>query len=108
MRRIGALAICAVVACGGAPRRDPSPTRTPGPTPTPPSAPTAAPNAGQARARPSPDRDFVRRLALTKNFTYGLPVASTVTPDGKSVLFLRSGPRDRRQSLFELDVGTGA
>ncbi|MCQ8240048.1 prolyl oligopeptidase family serine peptidase [Rhizosaccharibacter radicis] len=30
------------------------------------------------------------------------------TPDGRSVLFLRSGPRDTRQRLFRLDVATGA
>jgi dipeptidyl-peptidase 4 len=66
-----------------------------------------APKAA-GRAAPVLDREFVRRLALTKSFTYGLPVQSTPTPDGKSVLFLRSGPRDKRQALFELDVATGA
>jgi dipeptidyl-peptidase-4 len=56
---------------------------------------------------PVMDREFIVRLALTKNFTNGLPVLSTPTPDGKAVLFLRSGPRDRRQTLFELDLASG-
>ena len=66
-----------------------------------------APDAAKGPSAPAMDREFVRRLALTKNFQYGAPVRATPTPDGKSVLFLRSGPRDKRQSLFELDVAKG-
>jgi dipeptidyl-peptidase-4 len=47
-------------------------------------------------------------MAVTKNFTFGMPVAVTPAPDGRTVLFLRSGPRDRRQSLFELDLASGS
>lgn len=77
----------------------------------PPPAPSrSAPPPSRADGPPAPsiDRDFVRRLALTKNFTLGAPVLPTPAPDGKSVLFLRSGARDRKQSLFELDIGTRA
>jgi dipeptidyl-peptidase-4 len=37
----------------------------------------------------------------------GRPTTIRVTPDGKAVLFLRSGPRDRTQNLYEFDVSTG-
>ncbi|MGO9714827.1 MAG: DPP IV N-terminal domain-containing protein, partial [Polyangiaceae bacterium] len=36
------------------------------------------------------------------------PQSARVTPDGRAVLFLRSQPRDTKQSLFEMDVATGA
>ncbi len=85
----------AVAACGPAPARAPAPLRAP------PLTVATSPRA------PRVDRDFVRRLAATKNFTLGTPTLATPTPDGKAVLFLRSGPRDRRQSLFELDVERG-
>jgi len=65
--------------------------------PTHPSAP-----AGQ------PDRQLLRALAETRNFRNGAPQAAMPTADGKAVLFLRSGPRDTKQSLFELDLGSGA
>jgi dipeptidyl-peptidase-4 len=67
-----------------------------------------ATKAAASAAKPQIDREFVRRLALTKSFQFGAPVQATPTPDGKAVLFLRSGPRDKRQSLFELDVASGA
>lgn len=43
-------------------------------------------------------------LAATRNYTLGLPVKATPTPDSKAVLYLRSGPRDRTQRLFEFDI----
>ncbi len=36
----------------------------------------------------------------------GRPVKPKITPDGKHVLFLRSGPKSTKQSLFEFDVRT--
>src|SRR5882672_223081 len=64
-------------------------------------------NATDATSTPSPapkiDREFVRRLALTKNFQLGNPVGATPAPDGKSVLFLRATARDKSQSLYEID-----
>ncbi len=67
-----------------------------------------ASEAPSATLRPAPqvDRDFVRRLALTKNFQLGAPVEAIPTPDGTSVLFLRSLPRDKKQSLYELALST--
>jgi len=74
-------------------------------------APRAASPARDARASagaPPIDRDFVRRLALTKSFQLGQPVSATPTPDGKAIVFLRSTARDKAQSLFEMDLATGA
>ena len=45
-------------------------------------------------------------VAATRGYTLGTPVAAIPTPDGKSVLYLRSGPRDTIQHLFEYDVAT--
>jgi len=50
---------------------------------------------------------YFKDLSETRGFTSGMPVHATLTPDGKSVLFLRSGPRDTRLCLFEMDLATG-
>jgi dipeptidyl-peptidase-4 len=57
---------------------------------------------------PALGADLLRALAQTRNFRLGVPAHATLTPDGKAVLFLRSGPRDPKQSLFEMEVATGA
>jgi dipeptidyl-peptidase-4 len=56
----------------------------------------------------SDDGELLRALAQTRNFHLGAPAHATVTADGKAVLFLRSAARDPKQSLFEMDVATGA
>jgi len=56
----------------------------------------------------APDIELVRTFAETRNFHLGVPEQATLTPDLRSVLFLRSPPRDPTQSLFEMDLGTGA
>src|ERR1700735_269596 len=43
-------------------------------------------------------------LAATRNFSLGRPTHAVPTPDGKSVLYLRSGPRDTKLGLFEYDL----
>jgi dipeptidyl-peptidase-4 len=53
------------------------------------------------------DTTYLRTLAQTRSFQLGRPVRPLPTPDGKAVLFLRSGPRDAKLSLFEFDVETG-
>ncbi len=45
-------------------------------------------------------------VAATRGYTLGTPVEAMPTPDGKSVLYLRSGPRDTVQRLFEYDLAT--
>jgi dipeptidyl-peptidase-4 len=50
---------------------------------------------------------FLRDYAVTRGFGLGRPVRATPTPDGKSVLFLRSQPRVPKLGLYELDVASG-
>jgi dipeptidyl-peptidase 4 len=67
-------------------------------------APTSMPSpSGSAKT----DDHFLRDWALTRGFTHGSPREVQPTPDGKSVLFLRSGPRDPVLQLYEFVVATG-
>jgi len=54
------------------------------------------------------DLDFLERWAATRGFRSGQPTAIAIPRDGAEVLFLRSGPRDRTQSLWAFDVASGA
>ena len=47
-------------------------------------------------------------LAATRNFTLGQPQRALPTPDGKRVLFLRSGARDTKLGLYAYDVASRA
>lgn len=49
----------------------------------------------------------LRRICETRSFSLGRPSRIRPTPDGRAVLFLRSGPRDRIQNLYEFDTTTG-
>lgn len=51
--------------------------------------------------------DFLTEYAQTRRYAAGRPVAAVLTPDSKAVLFLRTAPKDVRQSLFELTLATG-
>ena len=62
--------------------------------------------AGPAPAPASADESFLARYAATRGFRAGLPAAPALTPDGRAVLFLRSGPRSAVQALFETDLAT--
>lgn len=50
---------------------------------------------------------FLRDWAQTNGYSNGQPVGAKPTPDGKYVLFLRSGARDRVRRLYEFDVASG-
>lgn len=50
----------------------------------------------------------LRDLVETRNFTRGQPTRLEFTPDGRHLLFLRSGPRDDRRSLFEFSIADGS
>jgi dipeptidyl-peptidase-4 len=50
---------------------------------------------------------FLELYAKTQRFNTGRPSRVRVTPDGKTVLFLRSQPTDPHQTLFAFDVATG-
>ncbi len=53
------------------------------------------------------DRDWLERYARTGRFRHGEVRSPVFTPDGGSVLFLQSGPRDPHQSLHRIDLATG-
>ena len=53
------------------------------------------------------DASFLRQYAETRGFLLGRPVNPKPAPDGKTVLFLRSGARNPKRSLFEFDCATG-
>ena len=91
-----------IAACGSPPAPSapstPTSTSTPARTPTSTAPPTV----------PVVDRDFLRAYARSRHFNRGAPRDALVTPDGRAALFLRSQPEDPKQSLFELDVASGA
>lgn len=81
-------------------------------TQTPPASPTpvAIPKTSHVHSVLAPtlaNVEFLEQYASTYRFRSGTPVALTPTPDGKSILFLRSGPRNRVQDLYEFDLATG-
>ena len=55
----------------------------------------------------APPDSFLAQLAATSRFKRGRPTAIELTPDGRSVLFLRSGPRSFVQDLYQYDVAGG-
>src|SRR5258706_2203459 len=55
----------------------------------------------------SESTDFLDRYSATRGFRSGTPTAIAIPRDASEVLFLRSGPRDRVQSLWSFDVRTG-
>ena len=69
---------------------------------------TMAPDHGHADRGPPrlPDPRLLPELTRTQNYTLGRPFAFTFTPDGRTLLFLRSGPEDPTTSLWALDVET--
>ncbi|HUO91373.1 MAG TPA: DPP IV N-terminal domain-containing protein [Rhizomicrobium sp.] len=46
-------------------------------------------------------------VAATRSYALGIPVGAEPTPDGRAVIYLRSGPRDTVQHLYEFDIATG-
>jgi dipeptidyl-peptidase 4 len=63
--------------------------------------------AAPARAQTSPHPGFLRLLAETREFRLGRPTGIKPAPDGKAVLFLRSGAREPTLALHEMDATTG-
>src|SRR5580765_3237925 len=59
-------------------------------------------------ARAAGSGDFLDRYAATRGFRSGTPASIASPRDASEVLFLRSGPRDRVQSLWSFDPRTGA
>lgn len=74
--------------------------------------PAAAPrplagDGGAGLHEDAPADSFLTQLAATSRFRRGQPVSIVWTPDDRSVLFLRSGPRSFVQDLYQYDVATG-
>lgn len=57
--------------------------------------------------QPAAATNCFQELASTRNYTLGAPTHITLLADGKSVLYLRSGPRDFNQRLYRFDINTG-
>ena len=69
----------------------------------------AGPSAPSFDGPPSmADPAFLTQYAETHRFNSGRPTSVRITPDGRSVFFLRSGPRDADRVLYRLDPKTGA
>ena len=58
-------------------------------------------------AEAAPGESCFAAVAATHGFKLGLPQQATVTPDGRTVLYVRSGGRDTRLRLFAFDVASG-
>ncbi len=53
------------------------------------------------------DTSFLKKFAETRRFTLGRPQNPKVSPDGKTVLFLRAEANKPTLKLFEFDCATG-
>lgn len=57
-------------------------------------------------AAAEPDTSFLKLYAQTRGFMLGRPTKPKVTPDGKTVLFLRSEPKSPKLKLYDFDIAT--
>ncbi|HEY0945823.1 MAG TPA: DPP IV N-terminal domain-containing protein [Opitutaceae bacterium] len=69
---------------------------------------TADTHAAASTGKLDPNLAYFRDLAETRNYTLGQPVSPKITPDGRSVIFLRGGARDPVLRLYEYDVASRA
>ena len=58
----------------------------------------------QAAEPESADLRYFRELVETRNYSLGQPVSPQLTPDGKTVVFLRGGARDPVLRLYEFTI----
>ena len=72
-----------------------------------PAGPAGGGGDGAAMREDAPADSFLAQFAATSRFRRGRPVSIAWTPDDRSVLFLRSGPRSFVQDLWQYDVATG-
>ncbi len=54
----------------------------------------------------SADLRYFRELVETRNYSLGQPVSPQITPDGKTVIFLRGGARDPVLRLYEFTIAS--
>ena len=60
--------------------------------------------SGNAAEPESADLRYFRELVETRNYSLGQPISPRITPDGKSVIFLRGGARDPVLRLYEFTI----
>jgi len=68
------------------------------------------PTFAQTSSKPMTDRKpdtFLQQFAETRRFMSGRPTRPRITPDEKTILFLRAQPTSATQTLFAFDVATG-
>src|SRR5438552_9651756 len=53
------------------------------------------------------NENFLREFAETRRYLAGRPTNAQLTPDSRSVLFLRATQKDPRQLLYEMELSTG-
>ncbi len=63
--------------------------------------------AAPAPAKGGPVPDFLKNAAETRQYQLGRPQGLKVSPDGKTVFFLRSAPRVPTLGLYAYDVASG-
>lgn len=68
---------------------------------------TLLPLSGCAAGVRQADPEFLVQYAETFRFSRGWPRSIKITPNGDAVLYLRSGPRDAVQNLYEFNPVTG-
>ncbi|MEL7371269.1 MAG: DPP IV N-terminal domain-containing protein [Myxococcota bacterium] len=59
-----------------------------------------------AAAPQKPPPQTLKELSVTLNHTLGRPFSFQFTPDGQTLLYLRSGARDRDSKLYAFDVAS--
>ena len=57
---------------------------------------------------PAAAKSCFEDVAATRSYSLGIPVKAVPTPDAKAVLYLRSGPRDTLQRLYEYTLANGS
>ncbi|HEY3777771.1 MAG TPA: DPP IV N-terminal domain-containing protein [Rhizomicrobium sp.] len=57
-------------------------------------------------ATAAPSASCFEDVAATRSYSLGIPVKPVPTPDGKAALYLRSGPRDLVQRLYEYTLAS--
>ncbi|WP_370456599.1 hypothetical protein [Corallococcus sp. Z5C101001] len=60
-----------------------------------------------AKASALPPDPFLLQYAQTRQLNNGRPMAARITPDARTVFFLRSSPTPSVMTLFSFDVATG-
>ena len=106
--RLVSVFVCFLVsACAGAPSAPGTATPTSA-IPPPPATPAKSAVAAAPVDEPPISIDFPLELRSTRGYRIGEPTRAIPTADGRFVFFLRATADDARNSLWEVNVATGA